>query len=179
MLVLRHNGGELYDERTGRFIVSKPVTIRLEHSLISISKWESKWHKPFLDTSVKSLDEELDYIRCMSIDGDLDDMVLNSLSASDFEAIRAYVGDPMTATTFKKDTQRGKKEVITSEIIYYWMVSLEIPFECEKWHLNRLLTLIKVCNIKNSPSKKMKKRDQLAQQRALNASRRARSGSKG
>ena len=179
MLVLHHESQEFFDEANERFVVSKPVTLRLEHSLISISKWESKWHKPFLEANEKTPEEELDYVRCMSIDGDIDATTLSTLSASDFEAIRAYVSDTMTATTFRKDAKHGKKEVVTSEVIYYWMVSLEIPFECEKWHLNRLLTLIKVCNIKNSPSKKMKKKDQLAQQRALNASRRAKTGSRG
>lgn len=179
MLQIHVKGREFYDERTNTFVSIKPTTLRLEHSLISVSKWESKWHKPFLGLEEKPHEEELDYIKSMSLDGNVDPMVFLSLSVSDFEAIRAYINDPMTATTFKKDNKRGGKEVITNEIIYYQMAELGIPFECEKWHLNRLLTLIKVCAIKRAPSKKMKKRDQMAQQRSLNAARRAKSGSRG
>lgn len=179
MLSLKVAGKEFYDERTNQFITTKPQTIRLEHSLISISKWEQKWHKPFLGREAKTYEEELDYIRCMIVDQNIDPNVVYAMPASDFEAIRAYINDEATATTFKKENGRTSREVITSEIIYYWMTTLEIPFECEKWHLNRLLTLIRVCNIKNAPSKKMKKKDALAQQRSLNAARRARSGSRG
>ena len=179
MLVIHVHGQELYDERTERFVVVKPVTLRLEHSLISISKWESKWHKPFLGAGAKPLSEELDYIRCMDLDGNVNEAVLQSLSASDFEAIRTYINDSMTATTFGNVKNKPSREVVTSEVIYYWMTALDIPFECEKWHLNRLLTLIRVCNVKNSPGKKMKRQDQFNQQRSLNAARRARFGSKG
>lgn len=179
MLTINLPGREYYDEAANRFITTKPLTLRLEHSLISISKWESKWHKPFLGTERKTREEELDYIRCMSLDKIQDSTVLLGLSASDFEAIRTYLEDSMTATTFHNKQKSGKHGIVTSEIIYYWMTELNIPFECEKWNLNRLLTLIRVCDLKKSPGKKMKRRDALAQQRSLNAARRAKSGSRG
>ena len=179
MLELHVRGSEIYDEANNRFITLEQRTLTLEHSLYSISKWEQKWHKPFLSPTAKNRDEELDYIKCMILDDDVDDAVVHSLSVSDFEAIRAYIEDPATATTIHKNQKRPSREVITSEVIYYWMVELGIPFECDRWNLNRLLMLITVCNVKHTPSKKMRRNDQLAQQRSLNAARRARSGSRG
>lgn len=176
MLTINIAGREVYDERTNTFTTFKPTTLRLEHSLISISKWESKWHAAFLGLDEKTPEQELSYVQCMIVDQNVDPSIVYAMSASDFEAIRAYINDPMTGTTFKKDQQRGKNGIITSEVIYYWMFSNDIPIECEKWHLNRLLTLIRVCSIKSSPGKKMKKKDIMAQNRALNASRKARAG---
>ena len=180
MLKISIGETEIFDEFSGRFIYVKPTVLKLEHSLISVSKWESRHHKPFLGQEEKTFEEELDYVRCMLLNDNVDESVIRSLSVSDFEAIRAYIEDGMTATTFRSNGHgRNSREIVTSEIIYYWMTALQIPFECEKWHLNRLLTLIRVCELKNTPSKKMKRKDQMAQQRSLNAARRARSGSRG
>ena len=170
---------EYYDEDKNEFIHSKETTLQLEHSLVSLSKWESKWNKPFLSSKDKTDEEILDYIRCMTITQNVDPSVYLRLSKKNIEQIVNYINLPMTATTFS-DRENGKKgEIITAEIVYYWMISLNVPFECQKWHLNRLLTLIKVCSIKNTPPKKMSKSEILSRNRALNASRRRALGSKG
>lgn len=170
---------EYYDENKNEFIHSKETTLQLEHSLVSLSKWESKWNKPFLSSKDKTDEEILDYIRCMTITQNVDPSVYLRLSKKNVEQIVNYINLPMTATTFS-DRENGKKgEIITAEIVYYWMISLNVPFECQKWHLNRLLTLIKVCSIKNTPPKKMSKNEILNRNRALNASRRRALGSKG
>ncbi len=162
---------ELYDERTGLFVRTKKQVLQLEHSLVSLSKWESKWHKPFLSKNDKSGEEMLDYIRCMTITQNVPDEVYFALDTNELAKINDYLNDSMTATTITKQQGKSRGEIITSEIIYYWMISLQIPFECEKWNLNRLLTLIEVCNIKNSPGKKMSKSEILRRNRTLNAAR--------
>ena len=181
MLPIVVKGRELFDERTETFIETKDTTLHLEHSLMSLAKWESKWHKPFLDEKTEKTNEEMkDYIRCMTITQNVDPMVYESLTQKNIKEIRDYIDDPMTATWFndKKPTQ-GRKKPVTAELIYYWMITLEIPFECEKWHINRLFTLIKVCQIKQNGDKKMSRKDMLSQNRALNAARRGRMGSLG
>ena len=173
MLKLAIPGGEFFDERTETFLHTKDCVLTLEHSLLSISKWESKWHKPFITDKPKSYDESVDYVRCMSLTRDIDPLVYSLLRPEHFKKIDEYMEDKMTATWFSnKEGGRSNREIITSEVIYYWMVSLGIPFECEKWHLNRLLTLIRVCNEKNAPDKKMSRKEQMSQQRLLNAARR-------
>ena len=162
---------ELYDERTGLFVRTKKQVLQLEHSLVSLSKWESKWHKPFLSKNDKSGEEMLDYIRCMTIKQNVPDEVYFALDTNELAKINDYLNDSMTATTITKQQGKSRGEIITSEIIYYWMISLQIPFECEKWNLNRLLTLIEVCNIKNSPGKKMSKSEIMRRNRTLNAAR--------
>lgn len=162
---------ELYDERTGLFVRTKKQVLQLEHSLVSLSKWESKWHKPFLSKNEKSGEEMLDYIRCMTITQNVPDEVYFALDTNELMKINDYLNDSMTATTITKQQGKSRGEIITSEIIYYWMISLQIPFECEKWNLNRLLTLIEVCNIKNSPGKKMSKSEIMRRNRTLNAAR--------
>lgn len=162
---------ELYDERTGLFVRTKKQMLQLEHSLVSLSKWESKWHKPFLSKNEKSGEEMLDYIRCMTITQNVPDEVYFALDTNELMKINDYLNDSMTATTITKQQGKSRGEIITSEIIYYWMISLQIPFECEKWNLNRLLTLIEVCNIKNSPGKKMSKSEIMRRNRTLNAAR--------
>lgn len=162
---------ELYDERTGLFVRTKKQVLQLEHSLVSLSKWESKWHKPFLSKNDKSGEEMLDYIRCMTITQNVPDEVYFALDTNELAKINDYLNDSMTATTITKQQGKSRGEIITSEIIYYWMISLQIPFECEKWNLNRLLTLIEVCNIKNSPGKKMSKSEIMRRNRTLNAAR--------
>lgn len=165
---------ELFDEVTETFITTKDTRLCLEHSLISISKWESRWCKPFLPTDKNSKltnAEFLDYVKCMTLNKNVPKEVYSALTYSNIKAINDYIESPMTATTVT-DNRNGpfKKEVVTSELIYYWMVAYQIPFECEKWHINRLIMLIKVCNAKNNP-KKMSKREIFNQNRALNAAR--------
>ena len=180
MLQITVPGIELYDEKNQEFIYLKERTLQLEHSLVSLSKWESKWCKPFISKTNKTDEEVRDYVKCMTITQNVDPEVYMRLTTQNYDEIEAYINAPMTATTFKEG-RLGKKSggVVTNEIIYYWMVSLNIPKECEKWHLNRLLTLIRVCNEKNAPSKKMSKSEIMKQNAALNAARRQKLNSKG
>lgn len=173
---------EAYDPRTNEFINVKHQTISLEHSLVSISKWESKWHKPYLDKRYeKTREEALDYIRCMTLTQNVDPLVYRCIPDSEVKKIIEYINDPMTATWFLDEEQsKGKSQpIITSEIIYYWMVGYQIPFECQKWHLNRLITLIKVCDEKNKKPKKMNKNERYARNNKLNKARRARGHTRG
>lgn len=187
MLEITVDAREGFDDRTQEFINIKKTTLQLEHSLISISKWESKWHKPFLQHSRDLTTEEIiDYIKCMTVSpGNIDNYVYYFLSEEDVKKIIDYIQNPMTATWIgDKDTKRApSKDIITSELIYYWMVALQIPFECQKWHLNRLLMLIRVCNEKNQEANpkynKLGKRELMSRNAALNAQRRAKLHSKG
>lgn len=180
MLTIVIPESENYDPVKNEFITIKKQTLVLEHSLISLSKWESKWHKPYLSKDNKTEEELLDYIRCMTISTAVDPRVYLVLSPDNLKAIFDYIGDPMTATTIKKSKNSPSKEIITSEIIYYWMVALNIPFEpCQKWHLNKLLTFIEVCSIKNQPPKKMSKSDIYRRNSSLNAARRSKYGTRG
>lgn len=162
---------ELFNDETSEFHIVKEQTLVLEHSLVSLSKWESKWHKPFLSKKEKTTEETIDYIRCMTVNGNVDPMVYYCITNEIIGKVNEYISDPMTATTFSQKNGNNR-EIITAEIIYYWMVSLNIPFECQKWHLNRLLTLVNVCSIKNSPPKKMGKKAIMARNQSLNAARR-------
>lgn len=163
---------EGWDESKQEFVEPTVKTLKLEHSLVSISKWESKWNKPFLSKAQKTTEETADYIRCMTITQNVDPEVYNHLTSKNVEQINEYIAAPMTATTFSEDkSSRGGREVVTAELIYYWMFSLGIPKELEKWHLNRLLTLIRVFNVKNEPPKKRSKRDIVSRNAALNAAR--------
>lgn len=190
MLELKIKAKEAWDEVNERFITIKPITICLEHSLVSLSKWESKYRKPYLSsTEEKSREEILYYIKCMTITQNVDPNVYELLDNNDLKLINDYITDSMTATWFNDRRPTGaapskpNKEIITSELIYYWMVSYNIPMECQKWHLNRLLTLIRICNVKeaqqNGKSNKMSKRDILSQNKALNAARRQKLNSNG
>ena len=164
---------EMWDEVNEKFVYSKEYVLQLEHSLVSLSKWESKWCKPFLSKENKTFEETIDYIRCMTINQNIPDEVYNCLTGENIREINEYISAPMTATRFSNDAiGKGSREQITSELIYYWMIALNIPFECQKWHINRLLTLIRVCNIKNQPSKKMSRREIMSRNTALNAARR-------
>lgn len=171
---------EGWDESKQEFVNYKAQTLQLEHSLIAISKWESKWHKPFLVKEQKTREETLDYIKCMTITQNVDPEVYNRLTQSNIDEINAYIDNPMTATTFS-DEQNGKpsREIITSELIDYWMIANNIPVEFRKWHLNRLITLIKICSVKNSPPKKQSKKEIMSRNAALNAERRKRLNTKG
>ncbi len=171
---------ELYNEITEEFETVPATTLTLEHSLVSLSKWESKWCKPFLGKGEKTTEETLDYIRCMTLTQNVNPNVYRALSNSNIEKIRNYIDSPMTATTFREDPNAPKShEIITSELIYYWMIALNIPVEFQKWHLNRLLTLIRVCNIKNRPPKKMSQRQIMANNTALNNARKRAMHTKG
>lgn len=171
---------ESWDEKNNVFVETKETELCLEHSLVSISKWEAKWNKPFLSKDPHTEAEVRDYIRCMTITQNVDPNVYNMLTADNFEQINNYINAPMTATTFRENpNQKRSSEIITAEIVYYWMIALDIPFECQRWHFNRLMTLIRVCSIKNQPSKKMSKRDIIANNASLNAQRRAKLGTKG
>lgn len=175
---------ECWDERNEVFVTFKAQTLTLEHSLISLSKWESKWKKSFLDRIEKeqlTREELLDYFRCMTLTQNVDPDIYYGFSDDIRAQILAYINDSMTATTFSKvDDQRGgSKQIVTSELIYYWMTAHRIPFEAQKWHLNRLLTLIRICNIKNQEPKKMGKNQLRSRNRALNAARRKKLNSTG
>lgn len=171
---------ELYDSQKNEFINYKEQKLQLEHSLVSLARWESKWKKPFLGKDPKNAEETIDYIRCMTITQNVDPEVYNRIPTSCVEQVKSYIDDTMTATWFnERQDKKPSRKVITAEIIYFWMISLNIPFECQKWHLNRLLTLIRVCDIENSPKKKMSKKDLASRNRSLNAARRQRTGSRG
>ena len=171
---------EYFDERTQTFITTKQQSLSLEHSLVSIAKWESKWEKPFLTKDKKTIEETIDYIRCMTLTQNVDPNVYLAVNNDIVDQVSKYIDAKMTATWFNEDKKRGgSREVVTSEVIYYWMIALNIPPEYQKWHLNRLLTLIRVCNAKNNPPKKMSKKDVVAQNRALNAARKKSMNTKG
>ena len=178
MLQIQIKAGEGYNDDTETFTSLPAVSLELEHSLISLSKWESIHMVPFLGKDEKSPEDILDYIRCMSIKK-VDPEVFDRLKIEDFKKINEYIAAPMTATTFRKQESKPLAETITSELIYYWMFALNIPMECEKWHINRLLTLIRVCNIKNTPPKKTSKAALARQRSELNEQRRAQYGTAG
>lgn len=163
---------EYFNDETSQFINLKSAELDMEHSLISLSKWESRWHKPFLDNKGLTQDEMVDYFKCMTISSKkIDPSVYYTLPSNIIEQINNYIENPMTATWFSDENNSPSREIITSEIIYYWMIKLNIPFECEKWHLNRLLTLIRVCSVKDAPKKKMSQAEILERNRRLNEER--------
>jgi len=187
MLTITIPKSRLWDSKKEEFINTKEYTLSLEHSLVSISKWEAKWHKPFISDDKKTQEQTVDYIKFMTLTQNVDDNVYMALTKQNFEEITAYIDNKMTATWFSEPKNGpqtpAKKEVITSELIYYWMIALEIPFECQKWHLNRLLTLVKVCNAKakaaNGKKNSVNKREILANNAELNAARRKTLGTSG
>lgn len=173
MLQITIPATECWDESKQEFFKIQQQTIQLEHSLVSLSKWESKWNKIFLSKDEKTVEEILDYVKCMTVTPNVDSKVYYGLTAGNFKQINDYIEAPMTATTFNEmGGNKPNRERITSELIYYWMIALNIPFECQKWHLNRLLTLIRICNIKNQPPKKMGKKAVASNYAAINAARR-------
>lgn len=180
MLEITVPATEMFDEAKQEFVNYKEQTLQLEHSLVSLSKWESKWHKAFLSKREKTAEETIDYVRCMTITKNVDPSVYSRLTRENVDQINKYIEDPMTAVYFPEDKSSGTSgDTVTSELIYYWMISLNIPQEYQKWHLNRLMALIKVCNIKNSPGKKMSKADIMRRNASLNAARRAKMHSNG
>ena len=172
---------EGWDEAKQEFVESRTQSLQLEHSLISLSKWESKWHKPFLSTKEMTDEETLDYIKCMTLTKNVKPDVYSHITRENMNDVVNYISDPMTATTFYKDEKgANNRETVTSELIYYWMIASNIPFDpCQKWHLNRLMTLIRVCGIKNTPPKKRSRREIMSRNAALNAARRQQMNSKG
>lgn len=170
---------EFYDQVKEEFFTLKEQTLQLKHSLFSLAKWEAHWNKPFLSTKEKTTEEVLDYIRCMTITQNVDPSVYKRFSKENMDDITNYINAKMTATTFSDKGGRSNREVLTAEVIYYYMIELNIPFECQKWHLNRLLTLIKVCSIKKTPPKKMSKSEIMRRNHSLNMARRSALGSKG
>lgn len=180
MLELTIKEMEVWDSKNEEFKRIKGCKLKLEHSLISISKWEAKWHKPYLSQEAKSREEVIDYIRCMCLTSNVQQYVFETLSNENILLVNDYIKDPMTATWFSnKKKSHASSEIPTSELIYYWMIKLGIPFECQKWHLNRLMTLIEVCNEKEKKQDKMSKAEIYSRNSELNAKRRAMLNSKG
>lgn len=182
MLQIKVPMGELmWDRKKQEFVEPEYRILTLEHSLVSLSKWESKWCKPFLDEKRKlTTEESIDYIRCMTLTQNVPPDTYSHLTQENMDEVSEYIAASKTATWFNEEKKGGRnKEIVTSELIYYWMIALNIPMECQKWHLSRLLTLVRVCNIKNAPPKKMSKRATASKYAALNAARRQQYNSKG
>ena len=182
MLVIEVGGEEFFNEETQEFTTVGSTEVELEHSLVSLSKWESKWQIPFMGDQEKTDEMLLDYIKCMILTPGDPDEIVAQFSQSNVTEIQDYIQSPQTATTFGKEkpgSTRGPKEIITAELIYYWMTAFQIPFECQHWHLNRLFTLIRVANVKNSKTEKMPRHEQARQYRDLNEERKRKLGTKG
>jgi len=180
MLSIVVNATEVFDETTQEFTTQGGIELQLEHSLLSLSKWESKYEKPFLGKTEKSRKEILDYICYMLLTPNPPGDFLENLSQENFNEINNYLDRKMTATWFSEQPGAPRSsEVITSELIYYWMTVFHIPFECETWHLNRLFTLIRICNVKQSKPQKMSRAEIAKRNRELNAQRRAQLGTSG
>jgi hypothetical protein len=180
MLTITVPATEFFDETNQEFIIIEEVVLELEHSLVSLSKWESKYEKPFLGSEQKTTKEVYGYVQAMIMTPNVPDDVLKGLTQENLTQVNEYINAKMSATWFSEVPGAPKSnEIITSELIYYWMTVFNIPFECENWHLNRLFTLIKVCNTKNAKPKKMSRSELAARNRDLNAQRRAQMGSSG
>ena len=178
---------QIIDEETGVvYTAEKDWKLALEHSLISVQKWEAKWHVAFLNKGTRTFEQTIDYLRCMTLTPNVPDEVYYCIPHTELKRVLEYVDDPMTATRindgFDSGNSYGKKmgkDVITAEVIYNWMISLNIPTEYRKWHLNQLLTLIRVINAKNQPKKKRRMRDVLEEYKSINEANKRRFGTKG
>ena len=180
MLYITIPAAEYWDEGKQEFINTKAQTLQLEHSLVSLSKWESKWCKPFLTKNEKTYEETVDYIRCMTLTQNVDPEVYTRLTVGNINQVNDYIGATMTATYFSEEKNKTpNREQITAELIYYWMIVHNVPFECQKWHLNRLITLIRVCEIKSKPPKRSSKKELMNRNTALNAARRKQLNTRG
>lgn len=167
---------ESFDEENNKFVVSKSFRVKLEHSLVSASKWESLWKEPFLGTKPKTSQQTISYVKFMILNEELPPGVFQKLIHEHSAKIEAYISDEMTATKLYTDPNASSsREIITTELIYYWMISLKIPVEFQYWHLNRLITLIRTVNVKNTPKRKMS----AAERKALNKSRLAKHNTRG
>lgn len=179
MLELHVLMSESYNEDTEEFITDI-VKVQLEHSLVSLSKWESHFEKPFLGQSEKTTEESFWYIRAMVLTPDVPQEVFDNLTAEHYDAVNKYVTAPMTATTFREEPNKKRnQEIITAEVIYHWIISSNISWDCQYWHLNRLIALVRVCNAKNTPAKKMSPQEIARRNRDLNAQRKAELNTKG
>ena len=171
---------EMWDEENEQFVYGDEVTLELEHSLVSLSKWESKYHKAFLTKKEKTAEEHLDYIKCMTLTEDVPDEVYARLTQENVDQIVAYIEDPMSATYYFDDKKQSpSRDVMTAEYIYYCMFANGIPLDFENRHLNKLIAIIKMCGLKNSPPKKMSKSDIANRHRQINAANRAKYHTKG
>ena len=180
MLKLNVVGDEYYNEETQEFVTHGDFVLELEHSLVSLSKWESIYNRPFLSTGGKTAEEIMSYISCMILSPVYPEDAVARLSNTNLDTINDYIESKQTATTFgEMPDRKGRGETITAELIYYWMVAFTIPFECETWHLNRLFALIRICNIKNAPAKKLSRSEVARRNRDLNEKRRAELGTNG
>jgi hypothetical protein len=180
VLTITVPGRELFNEIDNEFVDTESFTLTLEHSLISLSKWEQFYEKPFLSNNEKSTEELIEYVKFMCVTRNVPDDVFKRLTEENIREIQAYIDAKMTATGFNEPPGAPRsRDVITSELIYFWMITFQIPFECEKWHLNRLFTLIRVCNNKQAKPKKMRRAEAISRQRELNEQRRAQLGTKG
>ena len=183
MLVITVGGEELFNEETQEFTTEGSIELELEHSLVSLSKWESRWEIPFLDEQVTKTDVMIfDYIKCMILTPGDPDEYLKQMSQENINEIQQYIQSKQSATTFgpdKPNSGRGPREIITSELIYYWLSAFQLPIEAQYWHLNRLFNLIRVANVKNSKGEKMPKHEIARRNRDLNDQRRKQLGSKG
>jgi hypothetical protein len=180
MLTIIVPGVEMFDEQKQEFVTEGDVTLELEHSLVSLSKWEQIYEKPFLGKDAKTTEEVLTYVKLMTLTPIVPEEVFSRLSNGNFEAINAYLDAKMTATWFNDGPSApSSRDVITAELIYYWMITFQIPFECETWHLNRLFTLIRVCNVKQAKPKNMSRAELASRNRELNAQRRKQLGTTG
>lgn len=177
MLTLIIDEFDTFNDETEEFETSNATTLNLEHSLISVSKWEAKWHKPFLGVTPKTANETLDYVKCMTINN-IPDIVYSRLTNDQFKMIKEYMDNPMTATVIK-ESKGGNREIMTNELIYYAMIANNVPMDCQKWHINRLLMLIRVCNVKAQTPKNKPKQEVLRDQAALNAARKKQLNTKG
>lgn len=186
MLQLIVPSGEYFDETDSSFVYVNEQRLQLKHSLVSISKWEAKWGRAFLSTTPKTSEQTMDYIVCMTITQNVNPLTYSQITNAQIGEIADYINHPMSATVLPGETNTStkiiapvKQDVITSELIYYYMTALNIPFECQKWHLNRLLTFIKVCSVKTAPKEKMSKGDLLRRNRELNKERQEKLNTKG
>ena len=180
MLEIITKEDEFYQPNINKFIQIPSCTLTLEHSLISLAKWESRWQIPYFDNNKKTTAQDLDYIRCMVIGNVKNEHVFETLSVEDIIRIKEYIASPMTATTFQKKSRgNSRKEIMTAEVIYAHMFAHNIPIECQKWHLNRLLTLLRVCDLQNAPKEKMSKKQTALWNAQQNEARRAKYNTRG
>lgn len=180
MLTVKIPDQELWDESTNEFYYIPGAVLDLEHSLVSVAKWEAKWHKAFISKKEKTNEELIDYIRCMTITKNVNQDIYYHIPNNIINRINEYIDNPMTATVIHDvQSNESSKDVPTSEMIYYWMLSNQVPVEFEKWHLNRLITLLRVCSVKNSPGKKLSRNEAYSRNAAINAANRKKFNTKG